>query len=107
MKEVHRHSVRIRALTSKISGLFRSCLPVRHAPPVTEHVKLQSKQLCKKWHVRLGVANNMHPLTWGWGNKRKRSKISTTSSDMLNCFAIVPTDYALYIVSAAFFVLVL
>ena len=25
-------------------------------------------------HVRLGVANNMHPLSWGGGHKQKRSK---------------------------------
>ena len=24
-------------------------------PPVTEHVSLHSKSLCKKWHVRLGA----------------------------------------------------
>ena len=30
----------------------------------------------KIWHVRLGVANNTHPLSWwGGGHKRKRSNL--------------------------------
>ena len=33
---------------------------------VNHHVKLR--------HVHLGGANNMHPLSWGGGHKRKRSK---------------------------------
>ena len=29
------------------TDLFRLCPPVRYAPPVTEHVSLHSKSLCK------------------------------------------------------------
>ena len=36
-------------------------------PPVTEHVSLHSKSLCKNI-ARLGVANNMHPVSWGGTN---------------------------------------
>ena len=38
-------------------------------PPVTEHVPLHSKSLCKN-HVRLGCANNMRPLSWGGTNEK-------------------------------------
>ena len=35
-------------------------------PPVTEHVSLHSKSLCKNIaRASGGVANNMHPLSWG------------------------------------------
>ena len=37
-------------------------------PPVTEHVSLHGKSLCKIRHVRLGDANNMRPLSWGSTN---------------------------------------
>ena len=44
--------------------------PSTFCAPVTEHVSLHSKPLRKIMHVRLGDANNMHPLSWG--HKRKR-----------------------------------
>ena len=52
--------------------------PVRYAPPppplqCTFHYRVI--HYVKKLHVRLGVANNMHPLSGGGGHKRKRSKI--------------------------------
>ena len=46
-------------------------------PTVTEHVPLHSKLLCnvKILHVRLGVANNMRPLSWGGGKNGKDPKL--------------------------------
>ena len=38
-------------------------------PPVTEHVPLHSKSLCKSMARASGGANNMHPLSWGGGTK--------------------------------------
>ena len=57
--------------------LFRLCPPSKLCSP-------QSQSTChyivnhyvKILHVHLGVANNMHPLSWGGGGyKRKRSKL--------------------------------
>ena len=48
--------------------------PVRWAPPVTEHVPLQTESLCQNMARASGDANNMLPLSWG--HKRKRSEIS-------------------------------
>ena len=36
-------------------------------PPVTEHVPLKSKSLCKNMARASGGANNMRPLSWGEG----------------------------------------
>ena len=36
--------------------------------PVTKHVPLHNKSICKKLHVLLGGANNMCPLSWGGTN---------------------------------------
>ena len=41
-------------------------------PPVTEHVSLHSKSYVKIFHVRMGVANNMHPLNWGGGAQTEK-----------------------------------
>ena len=52
----------------EIRDLSRLCPPpppVRYAPPVTEHVSLHSKSLSKNIARESGVANNMHPLSWG------------------------------------------
>ena len=43
-------------------------------PPTTVHVPLHSKFYVKIWHLRLGGANTMHPLSWGKWHKRKNSK---------------------------------
>ena len=37
-------------------------------PPVTEHVPLHSKLLCKNIARASGGANNMRPLSWGGTN---------------------------------------
>ena len=39
--------------------------PVCYAPPVSEHVPLHSKSLCKNMARASGGANNMRPLRWG------------------------------------------
>ena len=52
------------------------------APPPSTLCSPQLQSTChyivnhyvKILHVHLGVANNMHPLSWGGGHKRKRSK---------------------------------
>ena len=47
--------IRLQSLKNRI---FSVCAPPPQyvmRPPVTEHVPLHSKSLCKVWHVRLGV----------------------------------------------------
>ena len=58
-------------------------------PPVTQ---LQStchytvNRYVKIWHVHLGCANNIHPLSWGGGgHKRKRSKNIFKETDNWYC----------------------
>ena len=48
--------------------IFSVCTPhyVMH-PPITEHVPLHSKSLCKNMTRVSECANNMHPLSWGGG----------------------------------------
>ena len=53
--------------------------PVHFAPPVTQHVPLLSKYLCK--NMAHESANNMHPLSWGRGHQRKRSYFSFAFDD--------------------------
>ena len=43
--------------------------PVCYDAPVAEHVPLHSKSLCKNMARASGVANNMHPLSWGHKQK--------------------------------------
>ena len=43
-----------------ISDLFRFA-----PPPITEHVQLHSKPLCRNIAYTAGGANNIHPLRWG------------------------------------------
>ena len=64
-------------MRSRDGDLFRLCPP----PPSTLcSPQLQStchyivNHFVKILHVHLGVANNMHPLSWGGGHKRKRSR---------------------------------
>ena len=53
-------------LIDKISGSFPFVPPQYDMrPPVTDHVSLHRKSLCKMWHVRLGGANNMRLISWG------------------------------------------
>ena len=76
------------SLIDEILDLFRLCPPVRSAPPVTEHVPLNSKSLCKKWNVRrLRGANNMRSLSWGGGAQTE--KIRNTYYLLCNC-SILP-----------------
>ena len=49
----------------RISDLFRLCPPVGYASPVTARSITQKIIMLKIWHVRLGCANNMHPLSLG------------------------------------------
>ena len=53
-----------------IFGSFPFVPPPQYVmlPPVTEHVSLHSKSLCKNIARASGVANNMHPLSWGGTN---------------------------------------
>ena len=54
--------------------IFSVCAPQYvMRPPVAKHVPLHSKSLCK-YIARASGANNMRPLSWGGGHKRKRSK---------------------------------
>ena len=57
------------------NGIFSVCAPPygKHLP-VTEHVPLHSKSLCKIIARVAGGANNLHPQSWGGGHKRKRSR---------------------------------
>ena len=52
------------------TDIFRLC------PPIAEHVRYVVNHHVKIWHVRLGGANNMRPLSWG--HNRKRSFVTST-----------------------------
>ena len=70
--------------------LFRLCPPppVRYAPPsYRARMSLHSSSLCKNIARASGVANNMHPLSWGGGgtngkdpNKNKTGTIEAVRS---------------------------
>ena len=58
---------------SNIFLIFSVCAPQYvMLPPLQSTCHYIKNHHVKKWHVRLGGANNMHPLSWG-GHKRKRS----------------------------------
>ena len=59
------------------------CAPLSNLcpPPVTEHVSLHIKPLCKKGHVLLGGANNMLPLSSGT-HKENIQKLRHTQMTM-------------------------
>ena len=44
-------------------------------PPVTEHVSIHGKSLCKNMARASGGANNMHPLNWGGSTNGKDAQI--------------------------------
>ena len=52
---------------------FRLC-PLKYVmlPPITEHVSLHGKSLCKIIARASGGANNMHPLICGGGAQTER-----------------------------------
>ena len=58
--------------------------PVGYAPPVTVHVSLHGKSLCKIGHARLGCTNNMYQLSWGHKWKRQRSSPSVSKCPLIS-----------------------
>ena len=79
------HSKTGEAQTEKDPGSF-PVVPLPQyvmQPPVTEHVSYIVNHYVKIWVVRLGIANNMHPLSWGggeegWMGTNGKDKISQT-----------------------------
>ena len=59
--------MRLEESCNKNSDLYRLCLPVLHAHPITEHVPLNSKTVCKNISRVVGGANNIQ-LSWGGTN---------------------------------------
>ena len=64
------------AAISRQFWIFSVCAPQYvMRPPVTEHVPLHSKSLCKNIARASGGgggANNMHPLSWGGGAQTEK-----------------------------------
>ena len=62
--------------------LFLLCFCTQYVMliPFTKHVSLHGKYCVKTCQVSLGVADNMHPLSWGGWHKKKRSVFPQYSS---------------------------
>ena len=60
----------------KKTDLFRLC-PLQYVmlAPITEHVSLHGKSLCKIIARASGGANNMNPLRWGPNGKDMKKTI--------------------------------
>ena len=80
------------------SDLFRLCPPPPPQyvmrPPVTEHVPLHSKSLCKNMARASGGANNMRPLSWGAQTEKIR-KFHQSKNFRLTVFDFSSDFYAL------------
>ena len=61
-------------------------------PPIREHVLLHSKSLCKDMASASGGANNMHPLSWGGGHKRKRDLFRLCPPSLVGAYYLQPPD---------------
>ena len=72
---------------------FCLCPHVCYAPPVTDHVPLHSKYLCKNLRRASGGgggggANNMQPLSWGTQTEKITKTIGSRSKDIRKLQAI-------------------
>ena len=56
-------------------GSFSFVLPVFYAPLVTQPCHYIVNHYVKIWHMRLGDANNRHPLSWGGAQTEKIQKL--------------------------------